>query len=49
MADHAARYPVVGIWDRISDPNDIDGFIAIEGLTNARVRDEASTTVWIGI
>ncbi|GAC1412672.1 MAG: RES family NAD+ phosphorylase [Candidatus Velthaea sp.] len=36
-----SRYPVVGIWDRVSDPNDIDDFIAIEGLTNARVRDEA--------
>lgn len=36
-----SRYPIVGIWDRIADPNEIDDFIAIEGLTNERVRDES--------
>jgi hypothetical protein len=35
-----SRYPIVGIWDRMADPNDIDDVMAIEGLTNERVRDE---------
>ncbi len=36
-----SRYPIVGIWDRIADPSEIDDFIAIEGLTNERVRGES--------
>ncbi|GAC1348870.1 MAG: RES family NAD+ phosphorylase [Vulcanimicrobiaceae bacterium] len=35
-----SRYPIVGIWDRIGAPGDIDAFIAIESLTNERVREE---------
>jgi RES domain len=36
-----ARYPFVGIYDRIAEPNDIEAVIELERLTNVRVRDEA--------
>jgi hypothetical protein len=35
-----SRYPTVGLFDRIADPADIDVVVAIESLTNARIRDE---------
>lgn len=35
-----SRYPTVGLFDAIADPADLDVVYAIEGLTNARIRDE---------
>ncbi len=35
-----SRYPVVGIFDDIADPADIEDLFAIEARTNERVRDE---------
>jgi hypothetical protein len=35
-----SRYPVVGLYDRIADPADLDIVFAIEALTNPRIRDE---------
>jgi hypothetical protein len=35
-----SRYPVVGLYDRIADPTDLDVVFAIEAITNPRIRDE---------
>lgn len=35
-----SRYPYVGIYDRIADPADIEALVALEQLTNPRVRTE---------
>ena len=35
-----SRYPTVGLYDAIADPTDLDVVFAIEGLTNARIRNE---------
>lgn len=35
-----SRFPPVSLFDRVSDPDDLDAIIAIEGLTNARIREE---------
>jgi len=35
-----SRFPPVGLFDRIADPKDIDAVMAIESLTNPRLRDE---------
>ncbi|GAC1444055.1 MAG: RES family NAD+ phosphorylase [Vulcanimicrobiaceae bacterium] len=34
-----SRYPEVDLWDRIGRPADIDDFLAIEALTNDRIRE----------
>lgn len=36
-----SRFPTVGLFDRIADPADLEVVIAIEMLTNPRVREEA--------
>jgi hypothetical protein len=35
-----SRFPTVGLFDRIADPADLEVLLAIEMLTNPRVRDE---------
>lgn len=35
-----SRYPTVGLYDAIADPEDIDVVVAIESLTNPRIREE---------
>lgn len=37
----ASRFPFVGIFDRIADPNDLEAILAIEARTNDRILDEA--------
>ena len=36
-----SRFPFVGIFDRIADPNDLEAVLAIEARTNDRILDEA--------
>lgn len=36
-----SRYPVVGLYDAVADPADLDTVFAIEALGNPRLRDEA--------
>jgi len=35
-----SRFPPVGLFDRIAEPKDIDAVMAIESLTNPRLREE---------
>ena len=37
-----SRFPPIGVYDRISDPADLEAVFAIEALTNPRLREEAS-------
>jgi hypothetical protein len=39
----ASRFPPVGPWDRIVSPEDFEALAEIEGLTNARIREEMGT------
>src|SRR5688572_14883035 len=39
----ASRLPPVGPWDRIARPEDFEALAEIEGLTNARIREEMGT------
>jgi hypothetical protein len=36
----ASRYPIVGLYDAIADPADLEVVFAIEALTNPRLRNE---------
>src|SRR5688572_20330643 len=36
----ASRFPPVGPWDRIAQPEDVEALAEIEGLTNPRIRSE---------
>ena len=36
----SSRFPPISLFERVADPNDLDAVIAIESLTNARIRDE---------
>ena len=36
----ASRYPVVGLYDRVADPADLEVVFAIEQLANPRIRDQ---------
>ena len=36
-----SRYPLVGIFDRLADPRDLEHLVALERRTNPRVLDEA--------
>ena len=36
-----SRYPAVGPWDRIAEPQEFEALAAIEGLTNPRLREQA--------
>lgn len=36
----ASRYPVVGLYERVADPADLDVVFAIEQLANPRIRDQ---------
>lgn len=38
----ASRYPTVGVYDRIADSIELADLIAVEALTNPRLREEAS-------
>jgi len=35
-----SRFPPIGLFDRVADASDLEAVIAIESLTNARLRDE---------
>ena len=35
-----SRFPFIGIFDRIADPNDLEAVLAIEARTNDRILDE---------
>jgi hypothetical protein len=35
-----SRFPFIGIFDRIADPNDLEAILAIEARTNDRILDE---------
>lgn len=35
-----SRFPPVGVYDRVADPDDLDAVFAIEALTNPRLREE---------
>jgi RES domain len=37
----SSRFPPIGLFDRVADPDDLDIVFAIEGLTNGRLLDEA--------
>ena len=39
----ASRFPPVGPWDRIAQPEDAEALAEIEGLTNPRIRAELGT------
>ena len=36
----SSRYPTVGLYDEIADPQDLDVVFSIEALTNPRIRQE---------
>ncbi|MES1926241.1 RES family NAD+ phosphorylase [Salinisphaera sp. T31B1] len=36
-----SRFPPRGLFDRVADPADLDAALAVESLTNDRLRDEA--------
>lgn len=36
-----SRFPPIGVYDRITDPADLEAVFAIEALTNPRLREEA--------
>lgn len=38
-----SRYPVVGIFDEVADPADLETVVALAAATNPRVLDEAGT------
>jgi len=35
-----SRFPPIGLFDRVADPEDLEAVFAIEAMTNDRVRDE---------
>ena len=35
-----SRFPPVGLFDRVSDPADLEVVLAVESLTNDRLRNE---------
>ena len=35
-----SRFPPVGLFDRVADPDDLDAIFGIQGLTNPRLRQE---------
>lgn len=37
----SSRYPPVSVFDRVAAPEDLEAALAIEGMTNERLRDEA--------
>lgn len=37
----SSRFPPAGLFDRVSEPDDLEAVFYIEGLTNDRLRDEA--------
>jgi hypothetical protein len=43
----ASRFPAVGLFDRVTDPADLDAVFALEGLTNPRIREEAGALALI--
>jgi hypothetical protein len=36
-----SRFPPVGLYDRVADPQDLEAVFAVENLTNPRLRQEA--------
>lgn len=36
----SSRFPPVGLFDRVADPEDLDAVFALEALTNPRLRDQ---------
>lgn len=43
----ASRYPVVGVYDRVADPKDLDVALAIEAMTNPLARQESEQLAFI--
>lgn len=37
----SSRYPPVGVFDHVADPGELEAVVALEGMTNERLRDEA--------
>lgn len=37
----SSRYPPVGLFDRVADPDDLEAVFVLEGLTNPRLRQSA--------
>jgi len=37
----SSRFPPAGLFDRVAEPEDLEIVLAIEGMTNSRLRDEA--------
>lgn len=42
-----SRFPPVGLFDRVAKPEDLEVVLALEGLTNDRLRDEAGEIVLV--
>ena len=36
-----SRFPTIGVYDRVTDPADLDAVFALEAMTNPRLREEA--------
>jgi hypothetical protein len=36
-----SRFPPIGLFDRVADPQDLEAVFALEAMTNDRIRDEA--------
>lgn len=36
-----SRFPPIGLFERVTDPDDLEAIFAVEALTNPRLRDEA--------
>lgn len=36
-----SRFPPIQLFERVADPRDLDAVVAVEALTNTRLRDEA--------
>lgn len=36
-----SRFPIIGVYDRVADPADLDAVFALEAMTNPRLREEA--------
>ena len=36
----SSRFPPIGVFDSVTDPDDLEGVFYVEGLTNPRIREE---------
>lgn len=42
-----SRFPQVGLFDRVADPGDLEAVMALEVMTNARLRQQAGDIQWV--